>query len=53
MPSLIKNVLASVMLLALTSFAQSEGIQKKILFSIHLVLRFRWIGAERGNSLAI
>ena len=44
MPSLIKNVLASVMLLALTSFAQSEGIQKKniVFHTFSIALPMDW-----------
>ena len=46
MPSLIKNVLASVMLLALTSFAQSEGIQKKniVFHTLSFALPMDWGG---------
>ena len=46
MPSLIKNVLASVMLLALTSFAQSEGIQKKniVFHTFSIALPMDWGG---------
>ena len=46
MPSLIKNVLASVMLLALTSFAQSEGIQKKniVFHTFSVALPMDWGG---------
>ena len=46
MHSLIKNVLASVMLLALTSFAQSEGIQKKniVLHTFSFALPMDWGG---------
>ena len=46
MPSLIKNVLAAVMLLALTSFAQSEGIQKKniVFHTFSIALPMDWGG---------
>ena len=52
MPSLIKNVLASVMLLALTSFAQSEGIQKKniVFHTFSIALPMDWGGTWEQSS---
>ena len=52
MSNSIKNVLASVMLLALTSFAQSEGIQKKniVFHTFSIALPMDWGGTWEQYS---
>ena len=56
MSKLVKIALVAVMLLALTSFAQSEGIQKKniVFHTFSIALPMDWGGTwDHGTSIEV